>query len=174
MTVTATATATAPPTTITTTITTSVTVSTTTTSTKCVAAPTSGVLGYQGSNRFLGEVPFDFYNGAHYGVDIVSNAQTWSLNSAGNLVAPSGNLLATDGYTVVTYDPVGFYVYVCDPQPDSTSSKAVLSCVARAASGSGASSFQLCYVLTDAEAVLTSAATCGTTPIFFSQFTLSI
>lgn len=120
------------------------------TPTQPVVPPTSGTLGISQSSTLLGEVTTADFGSGFNGVEVVNEAQVWSLTDSHNLISPRGDILVTNGYKVsATSTPLsqlpgsGAYPFSCLPTSDSSASQAILECTAYVA-GSATSSFQLC------------------------------
>lgn len=106
-------------------------------------------------------------------LEVVQQAQQWTLNDEGNLISPSARILLTDGVNIEVIEDeadadVAFVPYVCSATSDSTNTQAVLDCVASVARGDG-KSFDVCY----GGQVLTGDAQCFQVVTHFTQFTLT-
>lgn len=139
-------------------------------------SPSSGSLSFVGTDaQLLGEIGQAYDDVEALGA--VQEAQTWTVNSAGNLQAPSGKILITDGYFIgdaaSSYQGQETVPYVCSAAQDSSATQRVLDCAAPVASGDG-SSFILCQDEdSDASYVQTGAAPCSNPISAFNQLTLS-
>lgn len=145
----------------------------------------SGLLSYAAANpQLLGEAPS---NGEISVLETVSDGQTWSYNTAQNLISPTGDILGTDGYKVLALTPAflqqgggdSFALYECSvasyssitDSSGTTTNYAFLQCTAQVSKGDG-SSFVLCQDIAGVEFVETGAAGCKSF-VAFTQFSLT-
>lgn len=139
--------------------------------------PSSGTLSFIGfQSQVLGEVLVTASPEGTELLEVVTQGQTWTLNTDGNLVSSSGRLLQTDGQAVYA-SPNGQAAgshYVCSIAAGSTPSVAALDCAAVVPQDDGTYDSITSFVLCDDGRVQTNDPNCNSFSTTFSQLSLTV